>query len=258
MASDNSALVLLHGILTSGNAWQDVVPLLSNHHQVFAVTAAGHRGGPPAPRRPATVRDLVGQMNTWSTDRDGRMLTADEARQHLAKIIADRDLVGANWGDLVRIDKALRLRPPLTYAAFIKHRDSIMEDPEMWGSLHDTLRAWMILLNDDQVNQLVAMIVEGAIEHYRQMPDDDEDGDWWLWDRDNRRVLTKVEAERALIEYVMKGDRQDLLDRLADLNDSFRTMLLAVPLESEAATSDLVRTVVKDVVAKEYWERCEG
>ena len=42
MASDNSALVLLHGILMSGNAWQDVVPLLSNHHQVYTPTAAGH------------------------------------------------------------------------------------------------------------------------------------------------------------------------------------------------------------------------
>jgi pimeloyl-ACP methyl ester carboxylesterase len=31
MASDNSSMVLLHGILMSGNGWQDVVPLLSDH-----------------------------------------------------------------------------------------------------------------------------------------------------------------------------------------------------------------------------------
>jgi pimeloyl-ACP methyl ester carboxylesterase len=59
MASDNSALVLLHGILMSGNAWQDVVPLLSSYHQVYTPTAAGHRGGPPVQRRPATISDLV-------------------------------------------------------------------------------------------------------------------------------------------------------------------------------------------------------
>jgi len=59
MASDNSALVLLHGILMSGNAWQDVVPLLSNHHQTYTPTAVGHRGGPPLTRRPATASDLV-------------------------------------------------------------------------------------------------------------------------------------------------------------------------------------------------------
>lgn len=59
MASDESALVLLHGILMSGSSWRDVVPLVSDHHQVFTVTAAGHRGGPPIPRRPTTASDLV-------------------------------------------------------------------------------------------------------------------------------------------------------------------------------------------------------
>jgi pimeloyl-ACP methyl ester carboxylesterase len=58
-SSDNSALVLLHGILMSGNAWQDMVPLLSNHHQIYTLTTAGHRGGPPVQRRPTTVSDLV-------------------------------------------------------------------------------------------------------------------------------------------------------------------------------------------------------
>ena len=35
MSSDKSALVLMHGILMSGNAWADVIPLLSDHHQVY-------------------------------------------------------------------------------------------------------------------------------------------------------------------------------------------------------------------------------
>ena len=45
MASDKPPLVLLHGTAMSGNAWQDVVPLLSDHHEVFTPTALGHRGG---------------------------------------------------------------------------------------------------------------------------------------------------------------------------------------------------------------------
>ncbi len=59
IVSDDSALVLLHGLLMSGNAWQDVVPLLSNHHRVYTPAAAGHRGGPPMQRSPARVSDLV-------------------------------------------------------------------------------------------------------------------------------------------------------------------------------------------------------
>ena len=68
-SSDNSALVLLHGILMSGNAWQDVVPLLSSHHQVYTPTAAGHRGGPPVQRRPATVSDLVDAAERYLDER---------------------------------------------------------------------------------------------------------------------------------------------------------------------------------------------
>jgi pimeloyl-ACP methyl ester carboxylesterase len=40
MASDKPPLVLLHGITMSGNAWQDVVPLLSDHHEVFTLWCA--------------------------------------------------------------------------------------------------------------------------------------------------------------------------------------------------------------------------
>ncbi len=69
MASGNSALVLLHGILMSGNGWQDVVPLLSNHHQVYTPTTAGHRGGPPLPRSPATVDDLVDAVERFLDER---------------------------------------------------------------------------------------------------------------------------------------------------------------------------------------------
>ena len=59
MASEKPALVLLHGGAASGMAWQDVVPLVSRYHQVYAPTAPGHRGGPPVPRRPMTATDLV-------------------------------------------------------------------------------------------------------------------------------------------------------------------------------------------------------
>jgi pimeloyl-ACP methyl ester carboxylesterase len=59
MASDKPALVLLHGLTASGRAWQDVIPLVSAHHVVYAPTAPGHRGGPPVQRHPVTATDLV-------------------------------------------------------------------------------------------------------------------------------------------------------------------------------------------------------
>lgn len=57
--SGKPAVVLMHGILMSGNAWQEVAALLADRHQVYQPTALGHRGGPRAHRRPVTVGDLV-------------------------------------------------------------------------------------------------------------------------------------------------------------------------------------------------------
>ena len=71
MASDKPPLVLLHGITMSGNAWQDVVPLLSDHHEVFTPTALGHRGGPPVQRRPATITDVVDAAQRYLDERGG-------------------------------------------------------------------------------------------------------------------------------------------------------------------------------------------
>ncbi len=70
MASDGSALVLLHGILMSGKAWHDVVPLLSHRHKVYTPTTAGHRDGPVLQRSPATVGDLVDALELYLDERD--------------------------------------------------------------------------------------------------------------------------------------------------------------------------------------------
>jgi len=69
MSFDKPPVVLLHGIAMSGNAWQDVVPLLSNYHEVFTPTALGHRGGPPVQRRPATITDVVDAAERYLDER---------------------------------------------------------------------------------------------------------------------------------------------------------------------------------------------
>lgn len=191
---------------------------------------------------------------TWSMDQGDQLFTADEARRFLHDVLPDRDLVGKYWDHLVRIDKAIGIRPPLTWGACLAQRDGVMQDRELWESLNDTLRAWMVVLDDNEIDALVAMIVENAVAHYA-LPDDDDDGDWSLRARDTGRVLTKAEAVPTIIHWVINGERQEILERLADWSDEFKTMLAAIPLQSESATLELVRTVVKEVVADQYCEK---
>jgi pimeloyl-ACP methyl ester carboxylesterase len=94
MDSANSPLVLMHGLAMSGNAWREVVPLVSGHHRVYAPTADGHRGGSAAQRRPATMADMV-----------------DAAERYLDECGLDRPhLAGNSMGGLVAIELARRGR----------------------------------------------------------------------------------------------------------------------------------------------------
>jgi pimeloyl-ACP methyl ester carboxylesterase len=52
--------VLVHGITMSWRAWQPVIPLLAERHEVFAPSLAGHHGAAPiAPGVVASVRGLT-------------------------------------------------------------------------------------------------------------------------------------------------------------------------------------------------------
>jgi pimeloyl-ACP methyl ester carboxylesterase len=102
--------VLLHGLGRSGgSAWRDVIPLLSAHHQVYAPTALGHRGGPTVERQPVTMNDVV----------DAAELYLDERgldRPHLA---------GNSLGAFVAIELARRGRAATVCA---------LSPPGLWSS----------------------------------------------------------------------------------------------------------------------------
>jgi pimeloyl-ACP methyl ester carboxylesterase len=94
MAVEKPALVLLHGLGASPHAWQDVVPLICDTYEVCTPTAVGHRGGPPAQRRPVTSRDVIDSAERYL---DEHGLT----RPHLA---------GHSMGGFVAIELARRGR----------------------------------------------------------------------------------------------------------------------------------------------------
>jgi len=51
-------LVLLHGVTCSENVWSEVIPYLTPHYDVIALTALGHKGGQPA-KSITTFEDIV-------------------------------------------------------------------------------------------------------------------------------------------------------------------------------------------------------
>ena len=68
VTSPKPSLVLLHPFTSSGRIWDEVVPLLADHHEVHTPTSLGHRGGPKPGRRPVTSADMVDAAERWRDD----------------------------------------------------------------------------------------------------------------------------------------------------------------------------------------------
>jgi pimeloyl-ACP methyl ester carboxylesterase len=66
-----SPLVLLHGAMMSWRAWKPVLPMLTAHHDVFAPTMAGHRGGPEFPDGVTPGISAVADLLCSQLDREG-------------------------------------------------------------------------------------------------------------------------------------------------------------------------------------------
>ncbi len=87
-------MVLLHGVTCSSSMWRDIVPPLSEHHDVYVPTLLGHRGGPAIQRRPVSVSDVVDATERYLDEHS-------LARPHL---------VGNSLGGWVAIELARRGR----------------------------------------------------------------------------------------------------------------------------------------------------
>ena len=109
VTTEKPVLVLLHPATSSGRIWQELVPLLSDHHEVHTPTLLGHRGGPAVQRHPVTATDLVDAaehyLDTRGLDRPhlagnsgGATVAIELARRGRAATVCALS-PGGLWGD---------------------------------------------------------------------------------------------------------------------------------------------------------------
>ena len=136
-------LVCLHGFGLTWHTWELVLPALERHHDVLAVTLAGHSGGPP----------IVGEPD-GGMFADGVERAMDEAGFERAHI------VGHSIGGFIALQLAARGRAlsvvalapaggwaseddaagePLDYRARM-HRQA-MKSPQLWSATEGMLKA---------------------------------------------------------------------------------------------------------------------
>ncbi|HVZ33987.1 MAG TPA: alpha/beta fold hydrolase [Polyangiaceae bacterium] len=109
-------LLLLHGVTGSAAMWKRVVPQLSEHHDVIAINALGHRGGVNAALRPVRIAHVV-----------------DDAERCLDELGFDQvHLAGNSLGGWVALELARRGRArsvcALSPAGIWEHSDPYASD----------------------------------------------------------------------------------------------------------------------------------
>jgi pimeloyl-ACP methyl ester carboxylesterase len=93
-AGQGAPLVLFHGITCSARVWHAVIPRLAAHHEVFAPTALGHRGGLRCRMSPVRIADVV-----------------DDAERTLDRLqLEQAHLAGNSMGGWVALELARRGR----------------------------------------------------------------------------------------------------------------------------------------------------
>jgi pimeloyl-ACP methyl ester carboxylesterase len=92
---DGSTIVLLHGAMASPRIWQPLLSTLTQGHDVFVPTLAGHLGGPPMPTGPGNVMDRI---------------VDDMCRQFDEADIESAHLVGNSLGGWIALELARRGR----------------------------------------------------------------------------------------------------------------------------------------------------
>lgn len=154
-------LVLLHGLTASWRIWRPVIPALERHHEVFAPTLAGHRGGPSAGTLQHGVLGLC----------DALERTLDDAG------ITTAHLAGSSLGGWLAIELARRGRAQ-SVVAFAplggsRTRRDVRRLVRTFRAYDGRLEARReLLVGMLRRPRLRRLILRGGMEHAERMPPD--------------------------------------------------------------------------------------
>jgi pimeloyl-ACP methyl ester carboxylesterase len=141
-AGSGPALVCLHGFTDTWRTWELVLPALERHHDVLAVTLAGHAGGPPVEGEvsDAALADAVeramddagfARAHIVGNSLGGYVALQLAARDRAETVVALAPAGGWAQGDdaaEAALEHFVTMQEPLTGAA--PHADAIAASPE--------------------------------------------------------------------------------------------------------------------------------
>jgi hypothetical protein len=100
-------------------------------------------------------------------DRTGSRPTAEAAWEVLLHAMLNREVTQHFYDDLVWLSGHFDIKPTLQDVAALNQRDELMNEP-IWETLPDSLRAWLIWVDKDDIPDITDAVVSAAVAYYRQ------------------------------------------------------------------------------------------
>lgn len=110
---------------------------------------------------------ITWNMNSGRGPGDGPIMSPNEARDWLTRVLDDRDLAGEYWDQLVHVSDALGVRPTLPMVAYLNHLDELQADAEVWAAVPASLRRWLTLFDgSDDIESITDAVIGAVMSRY--------------------------------------------------------------------------------------------
>jgi hypothetical protein len=98
-------------------------------------------------------------------DKDDTTVTRAQADKWLRKVLENPKLMAHFYDDVSALSEDLHLRPRLQDVGLLVNRDRLMRDPT-WPTLPNSLRAWIIFVDEAEIQPTIDAVVSAALAHY--------------------------------------------------------------------------------------------
>ena len=91
--------------------------------------------------------------------------TTEQAEAWLRSVVAKPTLRFCD--DVAELDDGLNLNPSLQHVGLLNNRDELMQSP-VWPTLSDSLCAWLVWVDEDEIPAITDAVISAAVAHYRE------------------------------------------------------------------------------------------
>jgi hypothetical protein len=98
----------------------------------------------------------------------GTLLTRAQADKWLHDVVTNHELMQRFYDDVAALSKRLNIHPRLQDVAALNQRDALINDHEVWPALPNSIRAWLVWVDDAEIPMITDAVISAVVAYYRE------------------------------------------------------------------------------------------